>query len=396
MDSLPEFLEGFLSWALAGWKIVLVKGSTYTIFLGPFLLGILTFMTGWKVLRLIILRKSKSFLKRLIRDDSTRVWFENFLTLIMLIILFQVSLVITGIPVKALGEIWGFKLFTVKEHAVTLGNIFLGIMLLYPGIMLSRYISAEFQTMFLGKLNIDLASKKSLEAVFRYFLLIIVVLFVLTIIGIPLSAFTLLGGAIAIGIGLGSQNLVNNFLSGLVLMAERPLKMGDIVELEGRRGTVEHVGGRATRIRTFDNIRMVMPNSKLLENTVINWSLVDSKIRRELKVGIAYGSDTRKARDIIFDVINGHPDIKKEPEPLVLFMDFGDSALMFSCYYWVEFVETLNAFIIESELRFQIDEQFQKAGIVIAFPQRDLHLDTLKPLDINIIKNNKNKKQGDM
>ena len=385
MAKLFDILNRLIDWILQGWQIIIIDGPTYEIYLGPFLLGIFTFIAGWRILRTLILRKGKKFLKNSINDNSTRVWFENFLTLVMLIILFQVALVITGVPIAALGDIWGFKLFSIKGQEITIGNIFLGILLLYPGIRLSRYIAEEFQTIFLSQLNMEVASKKSFEAVLRYFLIVIVLMFVLTIVGIPLSAFTLLGGAVAIGVGLGSQNLVNNFLSGLVLMAERPLKVGDTVELEGRKGVVEMIGGRSTRIRTFDNIRMVMPNSQLLENTVINWSLVDSIIRRELKVGVAYGSDTQMVREILFKVAYEHERTLKDPEPIVLFMDFADSALMFSCYFWLESVDTLNALTIESEMRFKIDEEFKKAGITISFPQRDVHLDTLKPLDINII-----------
>lgn len=384
MDSYPDFIIQLANWISSSWKIILIDTTSYRIFLGPLIIGIITFIVGWRLVRWFIVKYGRSLLKNTIKDNSTRVWFENFTALVMLILLFQIALIITGVPVRALGEIWGFTLFNIKDQHITVGNIFLGLLLLYPGIRFSRYVAEEFQTMFLTHLSLDLASKKSIEAILRYFLFVIVILFVLTIVGIPLSAFTLLGGAVAIGVGLGSQNLVNNFLSGLVLMAERPLKVGDIVELEGRKGTVEQIGGRSTRIRTFDNIRMVLPNSKLLENTVINWSLIDSKIRRELKLGITYGSDTQKARDILYRVIDEHPNIQRDPDPLIFFMDFGDSALMFSCFFWLEMADTLNSLRIESELRFRIDEEFRKAGIVIAFPQRDVHLDTTRPLEVNI------------
>ena len=224
-----------------------------------------------------------------------------------------------------------------------------------------------------------------METIFQYVLVVFVALFVLSIIGIPLTAFTFIGGAFAIGIGLGSQNLVNNFLSGLVLMMERPLKVGDIVELENRRGTVEHIGGRSTRIKTFENFRMVTPNSKLLENTVVNWSLVDNYLRREVSVGVAYGSPVKKVRDLILTAVFNHDNIEKEPKPMVVFSDFGDSALIFRVFFWIQIKDTVNPLSIESDVRFKIDELFREAAITIAFPQHDIHIDNLSPVEVKLV-----------
>ncbi|MCK4447037.1 MAG: mechanosensitive ion channel, partial [Candidatus Marinimicrobia bacterium] len=268
-----------------------------------------------------------------------------------------------------------------------------GLVLFYIGIRLSRYISGEFQSIFLGRTHLDIATKKSLEAIFRYLLIIIVVLFVLTIVGIPLTAFTVIGGAFAIGIGLGSQHLVNNFLSGLVLMIERPLKVGDIVEMENEGGVVEHIGGRSTRIKTFKNLRMVVPNSKLLENTVINWSLIDNYLRREINVGVIYGSPVKKVSSLIMKAVKEHEKVEKNPEPLVLFTDFGESALIFKVLFWIRIREFVNTLVIESDIRYRIDEFFREAGIIIAFPQQDVHFDSLKPIELKIISENKVSKQ---
>ncbi|MFQ6615107.1 MAG: mechanosensitive ion channel family protein, partial [Fidelibacterota bacterium] len=303
---------------------------------------------------------------------------------LLIVILTVVTLSIIGIPLTILGRIWNLTLFSVQDSSVELGNILLGLILLYPGLKFSRYLANEFQTIFLKHLNLETATKKSLELVFRYLLVVLVVLFVLTIVGVPLTAFTLVGGAVAIGVGLGSQNLVNNFLSGIVLMTERPLKIDDVVEIDGRQGIVEFIGGRSTRIRTFDNVRMVIPNSKLLENTVINWSLMDTDLRREVTVGVAYGSPTEKTRELIMDAVRSHPQIKSKPKPLVLFLDFGDNALIFTVYFWVELTESIKPLIVESDIRFAIEQRFRENSIEIAFPQRDIHLDTVRPLEIRM------------
>lgn len=211
---------------------------------------------------------------------------------------------------------------------------------------------------------------------------------VLHMVKIPLTFFTVIGGALAIGVGFGSQNIVNNFLSGLILLIERPVKISDIVEVENIQGTVEWVGARSTRIRTFDNLRLVVPNSTLLQNKVINWSLSDDIVRREIVVGIAYGSPVKKAQNLIQQAVSEHKLVEKKPQPIVLFNDFGDNALIFRILLWIKMsrvgMSHQNILQVESDIRFHIDEQFRKNNIVIAFPQQDTHLDTLRPLEVRV------------
>jgi small-conductance mechanosensitive channel len=211
---------------------------------------------------------------------------------------------------------------------------------------------------------------------------------VLNYVRIPLTFFTHIGGALAIGVGFGSQNIVNNFLSGLILMMERPIKIGDIVEVENVRGTVEWVGARSTRIKTFDNLRLVVPNSTLLQNKVINWSLSDDIVRREILVGVQYGSPVRKVESLLQQAASEHSVVEKYPKPIVLFDDFGDNALTFMVLIWIRMSRTGMAHLyisqVESDIRFRIDELFRQNDIVIAFPQRDVHIDTLKPLEVRV------------
>ncbi len=371
-------------WLIPLWKFPLITGNTLNITLGRLFLGLVCFVIFSRIIRILFRESRLPKVFSFIKDSDTRAWLVNFTSFLLIVLLTVITLFIIGIPLTILGHIWNLTLFTVKNSSVELGNIILGLILLYPGLKFSRYLSNEFQTIFLKPLNLEIATKKSLELVFRYLLVLLVVLFVLTIVGVPLTAFTLVGGAVAIGVGLGSQNLVNNFLSGIVLMTERPLKIDDVVEVEGRQGIVEFIGGRSTRIRTFDNVRMVIPNSKLLENTVINWSLMDKDLRREVTVGVAYGSPTEKTRDLILEAVRSHPQVKATPPPLVLFKDFGDNALIFTVYFWVELTETIKPLIVESDIRFTIDSLFREAGIDIAFPQRDVHLDSIRPLEIRL------------
>ena len=380
----PSGFEIFLAkWIIPVWQYPLITSETLDITLGRLILGLAWFIAFSRIIKWFSGSRLPKLLS-IIKDSETRSWLVNFIGFLLILILTVITLWIMGISVTIIGHIWNLTLFTVKNSTVKLGNVILGLILLYPGMKFSRYLANEFQKIFLKRLRLDIATKKSIEVIIRYFLVLLVVLFVLTIIGVPLTAFTLVGGAVAIGVGLGSQNLINNFLSGLVLMTERPLKIDDVVEVEGRRGIVEFIGGRSTRIRTFGNVRMVIPNSKLLENTVINWSLMDKDLRREVKVGVAYGSPTELVRDKILEAVQEHPYVKHTPEPMVLFEDFGDSALVFTVYFWVELTESIRPLVVESDIRFNIDAKFRESEIEIAFPQRDIHLDTSRPLEIRI------------
>ena len=190
---------------------------------------------------------------------------------------------------------------------------------------------------------------------------------------------------LAIGVGFGSQNVVNNFISGLILLAERPIKLGDLVEMEGVYGNVERIGLRSTRVRTGDNVHIIVPNALFLENKVINWTHRDPKVRITITVGIEYGSPTREAERLMKEALANHAQVLAKPGPAVLFRDFGDDALIFEIRFWIHMRTMMERLQIESDIRFRIDEVFREAGIVIAFPQRDVHLDTAKPLDVRVV-----------
>ena len=191
---------------------------------------------------------------------------------------------------------------------------------------------------------------------------------------IPLTVFTVIGGALAIGFGFGSQNVVNNFISGVILMVERPVKVGDFVDVDGVFGSVDEIGMRSTRIKTFGNKHMIVPNSYFLEKNVLNWTLTDHFVRLPLRVGIAYGSDTEKAKELLLHAAQACKKVLNHKEQKVYFMDFADNSLNFELLVWIHLKDVMDRVEIESELRFKIDHLFREAGIVIAFPQRDVHL----------------------
>ncbi|GAB5450178.1 MAG: mechanosensitive ion channel [Halioglobus sp.] len=198
---------------------------------------------------------------------------------------------------------------------------------------------------------------------------------VLEFLDVPLAAFAFVSGAVAIGVGFGAQNILNNFISGWILMWERPIKIGDFLELGEVRGTVESIDTRSTRIRRVDGVHLLVPNSSLLENTVTNWTLIDRLVRTSVVVGVAYGSDVQRVRELLNQAASEQTDVLKNPPHNVLFDDFGDSALVFSLDVWVYAGAERGLRAIRSELRFRIDQLFRENDVVIAFPQQDVHVD---------------------
>jgi small-conductance mechanosensitive channel len=201
---------------------------------------------------------------------------------------------------------------------------------------------------------------------------------------IPLTVFAFMGGALAIGIGFGTQTLLRNFISGIIVLFERKVRVGDIVDVDGIQGVVTAVDIRSTTVRQFDGIETMVPNSLLLEQKVTNWTGESPTMRRVVKVGVAYGSPTRQVADIMKAAADEHGLVLKEPAPYVIFEDFGDNALVFALYFWVDLAKS-NGMQVQSDLRFMLERRFADAAISIAFPQRDIHLDAARPLQVEVV-----------
>ena len=217
-----------------------------------------------------------------------------------------------------------------------------------------------------------------IQLIRRLFWVIVIVVLVVTaldLLNVPMTAFAFISGAVAIGVGFGAQNIINNFISGWILMWERPIRVGDFLEMGTMLGTVESINTRYTRLRRIDGVRLMVPNSQFLENTVINWSIVDRKLRSHVRVGVQYGSDVEKLRQLLEEILANNPDILDDPAPAIVFEDFGDSALVFDAFFWIESASNRTLRGVRSALRFEITRVFQEHGIVIAFPQRDVHVD---------------------
>ena len=282
--------------------------------------------------------------------------------------------------------LWNFELYNSGDSVIAFNQVFIAIVLIIVGMIVSKRISSSIGKRLRqqGKLNEN--TTHALQRIISLFFIIVVTLIALPIAGIPITIFTVLGGAVAIGVGFGAQNLFNNLISGLIIMAERPIRIGDIVDLgDEQQGKVADIGNRCTRIRRGDGVDVLVPNSHFLEQQVVNWTLNDASLRGSLVVGVAYGSPTQKVKELLLQAAEEHPKVLDTPESFVLFEEFGDNSLNFNLFYWSHVAQPMDLERITSDLRFRVDELLAEAGIVIAFPQRDLHLDTLKPLEVKMV-----------
>jgi len=282
-------------------------------------------------------------------------------------------------------EAWNYELVASEPEPITPGKILGALVIFLIGWLLARQISRLMGSRLFPRLRVEEGAAQAFQSLVFYFLVLVAVLTALRMVQIPLTAFAVVGGALAIGVGFGSQNVVNNFISGIILLAERPIKRGDLIELGGVYGNVESIGLRSTRVRTGDNVHIIVPNAAFLESNVVNWTHSDRRVRLTIAVGIAYGSPTREAERLIQQAVHDQPEVLAQPPPVVLFCDFGDNALGFEARFWIEMRTVLQRLQVESAVRFRIDEMFREAGITIAFPQRDVHLDTLSPVEVRLV-----------
>jgi len=195
--------------------------------------------------------------------------------------------------------------------------------------------------------------------------------------GFEMSQLAIVVGALGVGIGFGLQNVVNNFVSGLILMFERPIQPGDVIEVAGTAGTVREIGMRATTLRTFEGADVVVPNGTLLSEKLLNWTLLDMNRRFDVNVGVAYGSDVTRVLELLLATAKSTPRVTASPQPMVLFVGFGASSLDFCVRAWTSDFD--NWVATRSDLTVRVHDALAAAGIEIPFPQRDLHLRSVSP-----------------
>jgi small-conductance mechanosensitive channel len=270
-------------------------------------------------------------------------------------------------------------LWTFAGTPLTLGGLkvsLLNVLALGAGVFIAlgvaKLVRFLLQEEVLPRTPLAMGSAAAASRLTYYGLVIAGLFLALAAAGFEISQLTLLVSALSVGIGFGLQNIVNNFVSGIVLAFERPIQPGDMVALGTMTGRVRDIGLRATTVRTFDGADVIVPNSQFISAEVINWTLADRARRIDIPVGVAYGTDLRRAIEVMRGVVMGHPNVAQSPEPNVVFRRFGESSIDFSVLFWSSDAD--QAIGLMSEIGISIWEALEKAGISIPFPQRDLHI----------------------
>lgn len=289
-----------------------------------------------------------------------------------------------GKVVDLVSNIWFAKVAAVDGNPITISKIVFSLFMLGLGFFASRFISKKLSSFLVQKLNVNVSVQYVIESFTFYTFVLFFFFFALKISNIPLTVFNLIGGAVAVGVGFGSQNIFNNFISGLILMLERPIKIGDFIEIDDSFGRIEDIGPRSTKILSTGNKHIIVPNSKLLENRLYNWTLKDRVIRTCVKVGVAYGSPVSVVIDNLKESLKGVKDTLPNKEVLVLFDDFGDNSLAFELHFFIRIKDHFTEKKACSEVRKKIDHLFAESGVVIAFPQRDVHFYPKNPIEVKI------------
>ncbi len=299
---------------------------------------------------------------------------------------------------QAVPQLWQFEIFAVEDtievdgqpvtgkRSVTVGKVVIALSILVVGLWVSSKLARFVERNAVARIGIDASSARIAR---RWVLFLVGAVLLMTsfvIVKIPLTVFAFTGGAVAIGAGFGMQNLLKNLISGLMLLLERPFRPGDLVEVGGVRGHVIDIGMRSSHFRDGNGIETLIPNSTFVEENVTNWTLSSQSVRIVVKLGVAYDAPVQKLTELLLETADRHGLVQDKPPPQVLFEDFGSDALQFGLYVWVEIKRDVDWRTIASDLRYMIHKTLSANGIVMAFPQRDVHLDTAQPLQVSLLR----------
>jgi small-conductance mechanosensitive channel len=339
-------------------------GRHYVTFLGLIAFAGL-FAAGLIIARILQSTVVRRFFSRFKIDTNFIAIVTTILSLAALVFFTVSAINAAGIPLA-----WNAPLPAVS---LSLLQIFLLIALLVAVFWVSSRTKHFLFNRLLAQSGLDRALQYAIAQIIANVVLVVGVLIVLENTGIHLGALAVFAGAVGVGVGFGLQNIASNFISGLVILAERPITIGDRVEVAGITGQVHQIRARSTVIRTNDNIMMIVPNTKFIDSPVTNWTYGDPKVRFRIPVGVAYGSDVAKVRELLLAVAHENPHTLKEPPPGVFLEQFGENSIDFKLVVWSSEMSARPS-RYRSDLNFAIEKKLREAGIEFPFPQRDVHI----------------------
>lgn len=303
---------------------------------------------------------------------SVALIYRRFYFVINLLVWLGVFIVILAVLNLPLKEALEYPLIDTENFKLKPVHFFLAVVVIVFTKLLLSGLEKIFRFEAMASKE-EVTRRRSVLKFFSYIIWVIAVLVILNLTGLKLTVLWGAGAALLVGIGFGLQQIFADLISGIFLLFEGNLKEDDVVELDnGTIGRVTHIGARTSKIKTRDNVVMIIPNTKFITNEVINWSHIEVQTRFRVDVGVAYGSDVRLVEKVLLHCADDHPDISQTPKPFVRFQDFGDSSLDFSLYFWS--ARSFEVENIKSDIRFLIDSSFRENNIQIPFPQRDVHM----------------------
>lgn len=270
-------------------------------------------------------------------------------------------------------------LFSLGDTTITLWTVGVTLALTAALFIATGIIKRRLIGGLLARTQLAPSAQHAIATLSGYVIITIGLLVIIQAAGINLTTLNVLAGAVGVGVGFGLQNIASNFISGLIILAERPIKVGDRVEVGDVNGEVFDIRARSTTVITNDNIAVIVPNSSFISENVVNWSYGDDTVRFRVPVGVAYGSDVRLVERLLLEVAAKNANVLEAPEPTVQFREFGDSSLNFDLLVWTS-TYTHRKNMLLSQLNFAIDDAFRANGVEIPFPQRDVHVKT--PIDV--------------
>jgi small-conductance mechanosensitive channel len=339
-------------------------GGHYITILG-LIAFVALFAAGLIIARILQSQFVRRFFSRFNIDANFLAIATTILSLASLIFFIVNAINAAGIPLA-----WNAPLPAIQ---LSLLQIFLLVALLIAVFWISSRTKRFLFNRLLAQSGLDRSLQYAIAQIISNIVLVVGIFFVLENTGIHLAALTVFAGAVGVGVGFGLQNIASNFISGLVILAERPITIGDRVEVAGIAGQVEQIRARSTVIRTNDNIMMIVPNTKFIDSPVTNWTYGDRRVRFRIPVGVAYGSDVVKVRDVLLAVAHENPHTLKEPAPNVYLEKFGDSSIDFKLVVWSSEMSARPS-RYRSDLNFAIARKFGESKIELPFPQRDLNI----------------------
>lgn len=339
-------------------------GGHYVTFLG-LIAFVALFATGLVIARFLQSQVVRRFFSRFKIDTNFVAIVTTILSLASIVFFTVNAINAAGIPLG-----WNAALPAIK---LSLLQVFLLVALLIVVFWISSRTKRFLFNRLLAQSGLDRSLQYAIAQVVSNIVLVVGIFVVLENTGIHLAALTVFAGAVGVGVGFGLQNVASNFISGLVILAERPITIGDRVEVAGIAGQIEHIRARSTVIRTNDNIMMIVPNTKFIDSPVTNWTYGDRRVRFRIPVGVAYGSNVARVRELLLAVADENPHTLKEPAPSVFLEQFAENSIDFKLVVWSSEMSARPS-RYRSDLNFAIEKKLREANIDFPFPQRDLHI----------------------